>query len=890
MGLSSELKFISDQDLVALIVVQDGLVKYFNTAAMKMSGYTKADVDSWKPYQFLDILIHPDDRPMVADQYRKKQAGEKEGLVPSYQFRLITKAGKAIWVQIFSNTGYHDGKLADILILIDVTEKHELEQKLHESESVFRTISEQSSLGILILQHDKIAYANAKFCDIMELTPDKLLGASVSAMMMSGEETLHSDAFATLARHVASPGGTEGNFIINITSKNGKAKSLQLFSKQIILSQHPATLITAFDVTEKAKLESVIVEEEKKFRIITEQSTLGIAIIQDGKIVYMNERCAGSLEKKPADVVGLPFEPFFSMIPDVVRDERVEKYKRWLAGEHIRENQYILPMTLPSGKRITLEIFSKSIEYNDRPAILVTVLDVTARFNAEAELKESEEKFHFIAEKSLIGIIFLQAGKVRYVNDHAASIYGYSTADMLGWNEQHLLMKIHPGDRPPTSAMFLDRLHTKDVQEAAFRIITREGRVKWIQATSGALAYRGENAILLVISDVTGAKESEAKLKESEEKYHQVFEESAAAIILLSMKGVLLDCNTAAEKMFGLGRTRIIGRSIRDFFPQVVIDTVPLASSLRNAAQIRVVEPSEFEFTNMQGSRIWVRAQAARIKYGNTNVIQFIINDITEKKHLERILEEENIKLKHLDNIRKNFIFTATHELKTPLVSLYGASEFLLEVLPPALDEKIKTMINIIHRGAERLKALVDNLLDVSRMDTGNFKLACQNIDLAEIIKQTLANLTYLVSTAGDEIVLHLEQPVIVHADKIRMEQVFTNLLSNAIKNTPKGGRIEICLVKNGDTAIFSIKDNGVGLNVEEMGELFKQFGKLERTDLNVAVNIQGSGLGLYISKNIVEMHGGSIWAESAGRNQGAVFHVTLPVGGVANLGAEGNP
>ncbi len=877
--LPDEFRFVSEQDLVAILVVQDGLVKYFNQACIRMSGYSREDIESWKPYQFIEIIIHPDDRQLIAEQTRKKQSGDTAGVITRYQYRLITKAGKLRWMEIFSKTGRYNGALADILILIDVTDKHELEQKLRDSEEVFRTISEQSSLGIIIKQQDRIVYANKKLADIIGVPIELLTGSSVEdAITQIGDKSLDT-VLSSLKQLLPTKAGQEAAFTIKVASRSGKVKSLQVFSKQIFISQQPAVLFTALDITAKADLENVLAEEEKKFRIIAEQSSLGITIIQDGNIVYVNEVCAGMLEMKPADMLGLPFEPLLNLIQEGVREDRLEKYKRWLAGLHTHENRYVLPMALPSGKRVVLEVFSKSIDYNGKKAILVTALDVTARFTAEQELKESEEKFHFIAEKSLIGIIFLQAGKVKYVNDHAASIYGYSAAEMLAWNEQHLFMKVHPGDRVPTSTTFLDHLHTSEVQEAAYRIITRDGKVKWIQTTSGSLQYRGEEATLLVISDVTDAKESEMRLKESEEKYRQVYEESAAAIVLLSMKGTFIDCNTATEEIFEFEKSSILGKPIRDFFPFVELDPAVLRDTIKSVAQNQTIEPAEFEVSIRPGSKIWVRAQAARIKYGNTNVLQIIINDITAKKRLEKVLEEENVKLKHLDTIRKNFIFTATHELKTPLVSLYGASEFLLQVLPGGLDDKIRTMIDIIHRGAERLKALVDNLLDVSRMDTGNFKLNRQDTDLSDLVRQTLANLQYLVNTAGDEIVLNLDDHLTAYADKIRMEQVITNLLSNAIKNTPKGGRIELNLVRNGDTAKFSIKDSGVGLTPDEMGELFKQFGKLERTDLNVPVNIQGSGLGLYITRNIVEMHGGSIWAESGGRNKGATFSFTIPAG-----------
>ncbi|MEX2684676.1 MAG: PAS domain S-box protein [Candidatus Sigynarchaeota archaeon] len=878
-GLPEDLQLVAEQDLVGVAVLQDGVVKYCNSGAVRLSGYSPEEIKSWKPYQFIDILIHPDDRALVAEQTRKKLAGATDGVIPRYSYRIIRKDGETRWVEHFSNTRIYNGAPAIVLVMMDVTESHLLDQKLRDSEAIFRSISEQSSLGILILQNGRVLYANQKFAEIMMVPLDRLVGSSLKDVKTQIDDMSHESFIEGLKTRLSAKQGQETAITIRIASASRKVKTLQLYFKGITISQQPAILITALDVTAKADLENVLAEEEKKFRVIAEQSALGIVIIQDGKLVYVNDNAANLVEKKAADMIGHPFEQFLDLAADMSKEKRLGDYKSWLAGIHLGDHRSVLPLILPSGKRIAIEVFSKSIDFKGKPAILATALDVTSREKAEQELAESEEKFHFIAEKSLIGIIFIQAGMIKYVNDHAASIYGYSPAEMLGWNEQHLLMKIHPSDRVPGTTAFLDQIHSSEMHEATYRVITRDGKVKWIQATSGALPYRGEKATLLVIRDATDAKESEIRLKESEEKYRQVFEESTAAIVLISMKGVLIDCNSATEDLFKIERSQVVGKPLREFLPYIELDGTFIKDVFKNMVQNKPIEPVEFEVSTAKGFKIWVRAQAARIKYGKTNAIQIIINDITEKKKLERILEQENIKLKHLDTIRKNFIFTATHELKTPLVSLYGASEFLLKVLPESLDERIKTMIDIIHRGAERLKALVDNLLDVSRMDTGNFQLNKHDVDLGELVLQTISNLEYLVKTADHEILLNLGEKTIVNADKIRMEQVFTNLLTNAIKNTPKGGRIEINLVMTGNTVKFSIKDNGIGLTTDEMGELFKQFGKLERTDLNVPVNIQGSGLGLYITRNIIEMHGGTIWAESAGRNKGATFSFTIPAG-----------
>nr|MDO8113848.1 PAS domain S-box protein [Candidatus Sigynarchaeota archaeon] len=892
--VESEQKFrcIAEQSTLGVIIIQDGKFLYANQEFSRILGKKVEELVNTPVINFMGMIPEPLRRDIEA-RYRQQTIGNKtdEG---SYTMPLKLEDGSIHTYDLASKNTVINGKDAILVFAHDITSITKTQQQLKESEEKFRNIAEQSALGIVIVQDKKLVFANKKFADIMESTIDEVqrLSPGMLLTMVEGKEK------PILSRQYESREAgaykDDARYIISLKVNSGKVKSIEVVSRSILLNGRNATMAIALDITDRVIAEQYLKESEEKFRSIAEQSALGIIIIQDRKFVFVNQKFADIINKSIDEVLRLPPETAFSIIEGADKQLIEHRYKERDREAFKEDARYVLTLNLGPGKIKQAEVVARSIVLNGRNATLGIAHDITDRMIAEQDLKESEEKFRTIAEKSLIGIIFMQDGGIKYVNDQAARIFGYASIEMLTWTWQHLVMKIHPDERFESMYFFDSRKSGSDekVREIAFRIISRDGNVKWIQAYSGSVLYQGKNAEMLIIADITEQKESEIRLKESEEKYHQIFEESAAAILLMNTKGFFIECNSMAERLLNMKKAEIIGKHYKDLQQYIITDLSFFKDHLRKLAQGIPLEPFELEGSSQERGSLWVRVHAARVKLGKFHVNQLVINDITEKKKLESLLEEENKKLKQveslleeenkklkqLDVMRKNFIFTATHELKTPLVSLYGASDFLLKIMPQALDETVKSMIEIIHRGAERLKALVDNLLDVSRMDTGNFKLTKQAIDMVDLVRQCISSLDYLVKMAGQEVVLHAPEKLIANVDKLRMDQVITNLLSNAIKNTPKGGHVAISLSEDGDMVKFTIKDDGVGLTPEEMHVLFSQFGKLERTDLNTAVNIQGSGLGLHISKNIVDMHGGKIWAESEGRNKGAMFSFQIPI------------
>ena len=249
-------------------------------------------------------------------------------------------------------------------------------------------------------------------------------------------------------------------------------------------------------------------------------------------------------------------------------------------------------------------------------------------------------------------------------------------------------------------------------------------------------------------------------------------------------------------------------------------------------------------------------------------------SDITERKKAELIIKEEVKKLKELDQLRRDLITRVSHELKTPLISVYSGSELLLDYYNHQISDNVLEIIEMIHRGGKKLKNLIDNLLDISKIESDKLKLDKLKENLPEILMECINDMIFLAKNRNLSIEIDLPKELLLEIDKIRINQVFINILSNAIKNTPSNGKIYVSLEETENYIDVIIKDTGVGLTEKEMELIFKKFGKIERYGKQMDVEIGGTGLGLYLSKEIMELHGGKILVESEGRNKGCTFTI----------------
>jgi signal transduction histidine kinase len=240
-----------------------------------------------------------------------------------------------------------------------------------------------------------------------------------------------------------------------------------------------------------------------------------------------------------------------------------------------------------------------------------------------------------------------------------------------------------------------------------------------------------------------------------------------------------------------------------------------------------------------------------------------------------RELSKANVRLEELSQLKSHFLANMSHELRTPLNSILGFSEVLQDKMFGALNEKQEQYVNYIMESGQHLLSLINNILDLSKIEAGKMEIEVAKIRIGDLLKDSLTMVKEMALKQSVELGLKLEDDIPeIYADERKVKQIAFNLLSNAVKFTPDGGRVGIQAVKEQEDIRVTVWDTGIGIKEEDKGKLFKEFQQL---DSGANKRYQGTGLGLALSKRLVEMHGGRIWVESE-PGKGSRFSFTLPI------------
>jgi|GEM_PF-1368495 len=350
------------------------------------------------------------------------------------------------------------------------------------------------------------------------------------------------------------------------------------------------------------------------------------------------------------------------------------------------------------------------------------------------------------------------------------------------------------------------------------------------------------------------------------ERFKATFENAAVGIAHISPSGKWLRFNDRVAELLGASRADLTRLTLQDItHPDDLDHDRALANSV-----LRGEIPSyrlEKRYLQKTGAAIWVNLTVSLVRDDDERPLFFvaIIEDISERKAAEAALREA-------DRQKDEFLAMLSHELRNPLAAIRSACLLLQRV--ESLDPLMPRIRNILGRQTSHMAHLLDELLDLARVTSGKLTIVPMVVDLCEVARDVLADLDSETSSAALSVLLPGE-PVWVNGDRVRLAQVLHNLLNNAIKYTPQDGSIELRLTTTSTDATLTVTDTGVGLDQDLYQRLFRPF---EQAPQDIARSAGGLGLGLALSKTIVELHDGTISAHSAGRDLGSVFKVWLPL------------
>jgi len=836
-------------------------ITYTNSIASKVFGYTNQEFKEGKTvFDFVTL----EDKELLLKQTKQIFRGE---FVKPLQARLKRKDGTLFFAHIHASRIFKENSVSGVRCIIhDITDLKNTQKKIKESEEKYRLLSENARDLITVIDNNlKIEYINEKaHKSLMGYSLEDLIGKKALDFIHPEDQELIMKALNE--RY----GSTE----TRVRKKSGEYIWMDTSAQFYKNSDGKNYILTiARDISERKESAQKLIESEKKYKELANSLPEVIFEIDlKFKLVYTN-----AIASK---IFGYSHEEFkkglnvFDFILEGDRDEVIRNLSLIFRGKTV--DPLIMQLKKKDGTIFYGSLNATPI-YKDNKIIGMRSIihDVTEMVKAEERIKESEEQFRTISEQSLMGISIIQEERVKYVNKTLAHILGYSIKEMLNWGQGEFFKAIHPDDKRRVIEFATKNENQDDpsVQYYEARGIHSDGSTIWLEIYNKHITFQNKPGFLVSYIDITERKKAKEELRQSEEKYRFLFEKSPVSILLINTKGKIEDCNPALEKLLKYERSELIGKSYSTlpFMPSKYLPV--LLKRFKQISDGQSTPSIELQLIKKDGSLIWVNYESSLVKMGDETYIMVMGHDISDTKELE-------MKLKDLNEMRKEFIDRASHELKTPITTVYGAYQLLDLLHKDKFDSEQLELLEMASIGTKRIKKLVDDLLDVSLLESKTFKVNKSRANLSNIIINCIKEMKYFSNKRNHEIDIDILPELNMNIDESRIELVFTNLISNAIKFTPSKGKIQVKMQSDGKFAQVKISDSGVGLSSEEIKNLFKKFSIIEsplKKDLDM--DLGSTGLGLFLSKEIIELHGGEIWAESEGKGKGSTFTVKIPIG-----------
>jgi PAS domain S-box-containing protein len=427
-------------------------------------------------------------------------------------------------------------------------------------------------------------------------------------------------------------------------------------------------------------MEKKLAESEEMFRKMSEQTLIGLAILQNNKFEYVNKTFSDTIAYSIEEILSWKSGEYLNSIHPDDRDRMIEQTPKFFSGEYDQKQNNLFRALKKNGEVIWLVTNAGLISYKGAPALLISQMDVTESKKAEDLLRKSEENYRLISENAndLISV-FNDKFEYEYINEQVfMKVLGYSKNDLIGKTTLHI---IHPDDLKETILTSSKILRKKEGTHQV-RFKHRDGSYKWLEITAkNFVNSKGEKKTINISRDITERKRAEQKLKESEDKYRNLFETSPYAIALMDMTGKILDCNSREEEILGYKKDELIGLDFRDL-KNVHQKYLPLVlNGFKTLLKGEVPKPQEIQIYKKNGSLIWVYLQASLVKLENETLIQLLTQDITNIKEADIKLKESEVQFRTI--AEQTFLGIAILQDN----QIKYANEVLAKILEYSLEE-----------------------------------------------------------------------------------------------------------------------------------------------------------------------------------------------------------
>jgi PAS domain S-box-containing protein len=832
---------------VITILKQDGVIQYESPSLERVLGYPKGELLGKSIFDF----IHPDDLPRIKNDFALRPEEERRKH-RFFEFRFRHHNGQWHYLEAVGKNLLADPIVKGIIVHSrDITSRKQAEEEIRFLPQIMQAISESHDLQSAL----QVALSNV--CEITHWTyaeawiPREDLKVLRCSPAWWGEAKKF-EKFRTISEELRYP---------THTGLQGR----------VWASRKPEWIR---DISQKSESDLLRIQMLKELGF---KSALGVPIVANDKVLAVLVFLMLETRETDERLVGL-ISTVAAQLGSVIQ--------RKFAEEALRQAHELLE------KRI-LERTEELAKTN-----MALESEIAERRMTTQALLSSQKKYERLMN-SLDGIVWEadpRSLQFSFVSEQAERILGYPVA---AWRSEPGFWRdhIHGGDREAAVSFHLNTAREKKEGHFEYRMISADGKSVWLRDMVSVVVENDQTVKLRgVMVDITERKQMEETLQDERNFASAILETAGALVIVLNPDAHIVRFNRAFEQVTGYS-SEVMGKPIWDLFikPDELEQVKNIFSRLL-AGQF----PSshESDWVAKDGSRR-VIAWTNTVILNKSGQVEHVIGtgiDITKHKQAEeklkqavadlartnddldrysRQLQRANERLKKLDEMKSNFISSASHELRTPLTSIKGYVETILQNEVGPINDKQKEFLSYVKQSTDRLNRLLNELLDISRIESGQVRMNLEVTDLSQLLKNEVDR--FKPEALKKEVLLHLdveERLIKIECDQEKIKEAVDNLIHNAIKYTPRKGQVRVIAKNLKDWVQIDIRDMGPGIKQDDQSKIFEPFQYLASVDEDN--DDESTGLGLMLVKKIVEAHGGEVSMRSE-EGEGTTFTLLFP-------------
>ena len=828
------------------------IIQRFNHKFELLSGYDAAEVIDKK----IDFLF-PKEKIAATLELLKNHLNDEHEVA---ELEILTK-DKQVKTVLWNSSHVLDEEGKNIIATIsqDITSRKLTENALTLLETRYRRLFESAQDGILILNAEtgKIVDVNPFLIDLLGYSKEEFIEKSIWELGSFKDIYESKEKFFELqqlkyVRYDELP----------LVTSDGRKIQVEFVSNVYLVNNCKVIQCNIRDNTERTNIQNEIKFQADLLNNIG-QSIIATDLL--GNVIYWNYAAQKIYGWSNSEAIGqniinlTPAQQSNEQALDIMK--KLSEGKTW-AGEFSvkRKDGSSFPAFVTD---------TPIIDSNGKLTGIIGISsDITESKQIQQKIKDGEKRFRAIFDQAPFAIALIDTqGNILISNSKLSEMVGYSSDELS-------LMKFtdftHPEDIDKDMKSFTDlisgKIYSYTMEKRYFH---KKGNIVWVNISVSLLSDDSGNLkeILGMAEDITERKNSENKLKENEEKFETITENSADAIFITNQEGKYLYVNKKAVDLLGYSKEEFLEITITDLAP---INRIEEYFQIFQQLFITGSSYSEIELLKKDGSIADTDLNAVLLPNG---WVYGSCRDISKRKQLENDLIMARDKAEESDRLKTAFLHNISHEIRTPMNAIVGFSSFLND--PDLLPEKRKHFTSIIIQSSDQLLAIIDDIISIASIEAGqekinenptNINLICNLISEQFAQKANNKNISLNLKTA-----LNDEDASII-TDATKLMQILTNLVGNALKFTMLGYINFGYKVKNNQLE-FYVEDSGTGIPMDMHENIFNRFRQVETNDTR---NFGGSGLGLSISKAYVELLGGKMWLTSE-LGKGSVFYFTIP-------------